>query len=168
VNPGAAFSLTILLWALAVGSATGQAAPAPVDYREADSIALERGPCFGTCSMYRVSLAHNGDVHFISLNHGADSGRTASGHARESAFRSLMGVATFGHFYQLPDTIAGVYCQVMVTDMPTAIVTIYYHGRVKPVVDYQGCLWAPVILRNLESAIDEETRSRRWTRPNRF
>jgi hypothetical protein len=143
--------------------------PRPAEYFAADSIALERTACFGTCPVYRVSLARNGDVHFESRGHN-DSGRTATDNVGAEAFRGLMGAAIFSRFYELPEEIAAdpKYCPSRVTDLPTAVVTVYFRGRSKHVVDYAGCFWAPAALRGLEQEVDEATRSRRWVRSNRF
>ena len=44
--------------------------------------------------------------------------------------------------------------------------TIYYRDATKTVMDYQGCMWAPVMLRRFEDAIDKTAGSKQWNRPN--
>lgn len=147
--------LTLALVLAVVGQAWAQT-PA-----EADSIVLERGPCFGTCPVYRVSIARSGDVHFMWL-HGADSGKTEQRHIDPDKFTMLVHIATFNNFVALPDTIRGPYCPYPLTDLPSAKVSLFLPGREKTVYDYQGCTWAPFILRQIETDIDDEAGTRRW------
>jgi hypothetical protein len=132
-----------------------------------DSIALERTACLGTCPAYRVSITRAGDVHFVSRNYG-EPAWGGEGHVDSSGFRDLMVTALFGRFTALPDTIETErkYCPTRPTDQPRAIVTIYYRDATKTVVDYQGCMWAPVMLRRFEEAIDKTAGSAQWSRPN--
>lgn len=146
------------------GRVSAQPQPRPADYQAADSIVLERGPCFGTCPVYRVSIARSGDVHFVWLR-GADSGKTERRRIDPSRFASLMSTATFAHLFALPDTvIKGPFCPYTVSDAPSAKVSLFLPGRQKTIVDYLGCLWAPSILRQIETAMDEEANTRRWVR----
>src|SRR5262249_19118242 len=129
----------------------------------ADSIVLERGPCFGTCPIYRVSITRAGDVHFILLSR-PDSGRVRQRHVKPEDFHSLMTVAVWGRFFSLPDTIVGhpQYCPTSLTDLPSATLSIFLPNRHKSIEDYGGCLWAPFILRQLEKAVDETAKTRGW------
>src|SRR5579872_273522 len=96
----------------------------------ADSIVLERGPCFGRCPVYRVSIAQSGDVHFVWLQ-GADSGKTERRHIAPDRFAGLIHVAMFGQFLALPDTINGPYCRYAVTDQASAKVSLFLPNREK-------------------------------------
>jgi hypothetical protein len=136
--------------------------PSAREYEAADSIVLERGPCFGTCPVYRVSIARSGDVRFVFL-HGADSGKVRQRLVDPDKFRGLVRVALFAHFFALPDKIEGpAYCPYPLTDLPSADVSLFMPNRQKTVADYGGCTWAPFILRSIETAIDEEADTRRW------
>jgi hypothetical protein len=136
--------------------------PRPREYEAADSIVLERGPCFGTCPVYRVTIARSGDVRFVFLQ-GADSGKVRQRHVDPKKFGGLVRVTLFAHFFALPDKIEGpAYCPYPLTDLPSADVSLFLPNRRKKVADYGGCTWAPFILRSIETAIDEEAGTRRW------
>jgi len=131
-----------------------------------DSVVLERTLCFGVCPAYRLSLTRAGGIHFESRNPG-DSGRTASATIPTTDFHAfvVLGLAS-SDFFALPDSIAAdpKYCEHATTDHPTVIVTLYAGTRVKRVEDYQGCMWAPVALREFEDHIDRTAQSSRWVR----
>jgi hypothetical protein len=143
--------------------------PRPGEYFTADSVVLERGPCFGTCPVYRVTMTRTGGVHFVSLDT-ADTSQTISARVDPRRFTDLMGAFAFSDFFALPDTIERdrKYCPAQLTDQPTVTVSLFLPGRTKQVVDYYGCAWAPWALRNVERAIDEATGSAQWARPAPF
>jgi uncharacterized protein DUF6438 len=132
----------------------------------ADSVVLERTLCFGTCPAYRLRAARNGVILFESRNPG-DQGRRGTGKISELEYQRLLGAVLGAHFLELPDSIAGDarFCRSWYTDAATATVTVFMPDRVKRVVDYLGCFWAPAALRDLETRIDQSLRSNRWVRP---
>jgi streptogramin lyase len=77
--------LAILLVA-ALAACGPMPAPAPAS-APADSISLERTPCFGGCAAYRVSLARDGTVRFQSGNPGDTT--TATDRIDPAAFDAL-------------------------------------------------------------------------------
>lgn len=151
-----------------VAAAMEQRDPSSMQVPSLDSIVLERTGCFGSCPAYRLVVSRFGTIHFESLNPD-DSGRTASGGLPKGAFDELDFAFRRGGLLRLPDRIAddSSYCAARVTDASTAIVTLFLPVRVKRVVDYGGCLWAPAALRDFETAIDRFTRSSRWVRSPR-
>ncbi len=132
----------------------------------ADSIVLERTPCFGTCPAYRLRVSRSGSIHFESRNSGDDE-RRASDSISGNEFEQILVQAHFIDFWSLPNRIADDkrFCPHDVTDNPTAIVTVFVSKRLKRVEDYYGCFWAPAGLRELERHIDEVTNAKRWIRP---
>ena len=139
--------------------------PGRTEYQAADSIVLERGPCFGTCPVYRVSISRSGDVHFVLLSR-PDSGRIRQRHIDPQRFSDFMGAAATGRFFSLPDVIARdpKYCPTALTDLPSATLSIFLPKRQKTISDYYGCVWAPQILRSLEETVDEMAGTRPWVR----
>lgn len=140
-------------------SVPGGEAPA-----RADSVVLERTRCYGTCPAYRLSLARTGVVRFTS-RWPADT-PPGEGTVTVGAFDELVADAGRIGFWQLPDRIQGSsLCQVMMTDLPTATVTVFARGRSKAVEDYHGCHGGPLEdLRRFEQRIDSVAGSRRWIR----
>ncbi len=137
----------------------------------ADSIALERGACYGTCPVYRVVIGADGRIRFASAEPGRATTGTADGAA--GAVAALVRRAEAAGFFELPDEIVGdrALCRDRATDSPTVAVTIYRAAGVKRVVDYRGCAPDPAAegrlerLRALEAAVDSAAGSSRWARP---
>ena len=158
-------STALALAALAAGCRPAQSA-GPAAPSAPDSIVLERGPCFGSCPTYRLSLARSGAVHFVSSSRG-DVGREERGSITPAQFLALAAEAERIGFDQLPDNIReSRYCERMATDLPSADVSIFRGAAVKTVRDYLGCFDGPPGLRRFESAIDSVAGSSRWVRPS--
>lgn len=126
----------------------------PVDPANADSIVLERTPCFGVCTAYRLRIARSGEVLYQSRARG-DTTHWLTTITTEQA-RHVFQIADLLQIDALPDTIEQdpAYCRNPGTDSPTATTTVYVGSASKHVVDYLGCDWAPVGLRRLEGMID--------------
>lgn len=140
----------------------------------ADSLVLERTPCFGTCPAYRLSMTRGGVVAFTSHNPGDNTG-TVTDSIAPAQVAWLVEEATRIGFFALPASIAddSTLCPLRATDHPTATVTIFRADSTHQVVDYHGCyaahdhsVTAPVErLRIFETKIDSVAQSRRWVRP---
>lgn len=142
----------------------------------ADSIVLERTPCYGTCPVYRLRIAENGSVRFDGRVR-EDSTFTASDSLAPSPVATLRARAERIGFFELPDSIrAGrELCSDMATDHPRLIVSIFQASTVKRVDYYTGCYVgtmgshtvapALVALRQFAAAIDSTARSSRWVVP---
>ena len=133
----------------------------------ADSVVLERTPCFGSCPAYRLRVSRSGAVHFRSRNFD-DTTRTATAIIDSACVSELWHRFQWVNFSALPDTIASVpaYCENAFTDAQRVTVRLFAGTRTKHVVDYQGCVWAPAGLRELEERFDQIAGSSRWVRPN--
>ena len=146
-----------------------RAAPAVANIRiaNADSIVLERTPCFGSCPAYRLRISRDGGVLFHSRNAG-DADRTEVGSVSARQLEHLLMEFELLGFAELPDTIANSreYCGSSRTDAATVITTVFAGATSKQVVDYHGCQWAPSGLRELETLVDSIVNTRRWIRPS--
>jgi hypothetical protein len=137
----------------------------------ADSIALERGACFGSCPTYRVVIGADGRIAFASRGRDRSTHATADGAA--GAVAELARRAEAAGFFDLPEDVTAdrALCRDRATDMPTATVTIYRASGIKRVVDYRGCAPEPAAeprlerLRALQAAVDSAAGSQRWARP---
>jgi hypothetical protein len=123
-------------------------------YHEADSIRLERVPGYWGGPSYTVVVDRSDHVTVRP-----DSIARSLFHSlgvRPRAFHDLMAYALIVGFAQLPDTLQTdpVFGRRCGTDAPTAVVTLFHRRLVKQVVDYQGCEWAPVAIREMERDID--------------
>ena len=132
-----------------------------------DSVVLERTSCDGACLAYRVAITRENVVHFESRTP-RDSGRVGLDTLRgRQGFGTVLGHVVMARFLALPDSIKvdEPFCRPQQRVGPYAIVTVYYAGRSKRVVDYVECPWAPSALRELEVAVDSVTRVERWLEP---
>lgn len=159
---------------LVLAAACGRSqAPTPAHTRGADSLVLERSPCFGFCPAYRLRIRADGAVSFTSHDP-RDTTRVAVDSIQPRQVLWLVQAAERSGFFALPPVIAEDhrYCPLRATDHSTATVAIYRADSATTVVDYQGCYAAtdlsivtPVAqLRHFEMQIDSVVQSGRWTR----
>jgi len=138
--------------------------PAPdVAAAPSSRVTLERGPCFGTCPVYRVTLSGSGLIEFVGTRFvsrvGADTVRVAP-EAVDSLVRSLEA----GGFFILagdyvPDAPA---CGRYSTDAPTVSLSVETSGRAKTVRHDHGCGGAPAALTGFEHLVDSVAGTARW------
>lgn len=121
-------------------------------------ISLERGPCYGTCPVYRVTLYGDGTVRYDGTNHVRVMGSQAAVIAPERV-KALIDEIERSGFYNLRDD----YTEVSVTDAPSAVLYTAVNGRKKQVRHYLGDFNAPGVLETIESRIDETAGVQRWT-----
>ena len=127
-------------------------------------VTLERGPCFGTCPVYRVSLDGQGRVDFVGTRfvrrEGADSSRVAP----EQVGRLVDSLDAAG-YYALADQYVSdsPACGRYATDAPTVTTSVQSNGRTKTVRHDHGCAGAPAALTGMEGLIDSVAGTARWT-----
>ncbi len=128
-------------------------------------IALERGPCFGTCPVYKVTLQGSGAVLFEGQRFVADSGlHTAT--VPPARVDSLVAELVAGGYFDLADRYrAGEPgCERYATDLPSVVTEVRAGGREKRIEHDRGCAGAPAALSALESRIDSVAGVARWIR----
>jgi len=130
-----------------------------------DFITLERGPCFGTCPIYQVTVARDGTVTFEGHNFVKTKGR-ATARIRPEDFTRLVKEFEKIKYDSLDDKyepgLPG--CPGAVTDLPYARTSIQKNGRTKNVSHYHGCRDSEVLraLTALERKIDEVAGTEKW------
>ena len=140
-------------------------APAPDSVSTAGTaVTLERGPCFGTCPVYRVSLAGMAQVGFVGTRFVGRVGTDTSRVAPEVVDRLVRSLDAAG-FFALADTYVpdAPACGLYHTDAPTVSITVRASGRDKTVRHDHGCAGAPAELTRLEHLIDSVAGTARWT-----
>lgn len=112
-------------------------------------ITLSRGPCFGTCPVYDVSIHGDGSVTYNGIRFVGTTGEKHSQIARRDV-KSLYAQFKRSDFFWLYDNYQG-----RVTDLPSYRMSISYDGRKKEVVDYAGqMIGIPEVVVQLEHAVD--------------
>ena len=126
------------------------------------SITLARTSCFGPCPVYSVSIDAKGSVTYEGKKFVRAVGRQTDRIPVSQVARLAEAVNRI-RFFDLNDSYRTVRnpdgSEMMVTDLPTTIVTVTSGGRSKQVVDYFG---APESLKELEKQIDETAGTKRW------
>lgn len=127
------------------------------------TITLERTACFGTCPVYRVSIAGNGAVTFEGRRHVRREG-VATARIGPAQVRGLLAAVEEAGFFSLADRYeyGEPTCAEYATDNPSAITSIAVGGRTKTVRHDYGCSGAPEQLTVLEARIDSIANSNRW------
>lgn len=128
-------------------------------------VTLERKPCFGTCPVYRVSVAGDGAVAFEGLGY-VDSIGSFTGRIDADRVAALARLFEEQGYFALDDKYAygEPSCPSYATDAPTVITSVTIGNRSKRVEHDLGCAGVPQRLSDLESRIDEIVGTSRWIR----
>jgi hypothetical protein len=130
-------------------------------------ITLERTPCFGMCSAYKITISADGRVVFEG-RHDVKKIGTAKSMISQQALRELVAAFERIGYFDLRDAYNEPEdgCKQWATDNPSAITSITIGGKSKRVEHYYGCYGIEVLaeLKKLEQAIDDAVNSQRWIR----
>jgi hypothetical protein len=147
-------------------SAAGPSAAAgPSRADSAVRITLERGPCFGTCPVYSVTLDGSGAVLFEGRRFVADTG-VSTGSVPPARIDSLVAELTAGGYFDFADRYGAGEpgCEQYATDLPSVTTEVRAGGRSKRIEHDHGCMEAPPALTALEGRIDSVADVARWIR----
>ncbi len=124
---------------------------------------VSRGPCFGHCPVYSVSMNAQGLVEFDGKHNVAQPGEHEQQRAREDFAALLRELDTRGVFGMSGSYVPGnKACGQYVTDMPSAALQVSDGTREARVEHYLGCHDAPAALSKMEDLIDERTGAVHW------
>ncbi len=133
--------------------------------KETDLITLVRGPCFGTCPIYKVTVASDGSVTFEGFNFVKTKGR-ATARIKPEDFQKLVKEFEQIKYFSLDDKYepGTPTCGPTATDMPYNRSSIQLKGKLKSVSHYQGCFGSEVVkaLFALDRKIDEVAGTDKW------
>ena len=126
-------------------------------------ITLERGPCFGTCPVYSVTLDGSGAVLFEGRRFVADTG-ISTARVPPARIDSLVAELTAGGYFDFADRYrAGEPgCEQYATDLPSVNTEVRAGSRSKRIEHDHGCMEAPQALTTLEGRIDSVAGVARW------
>ena len=161
----AAFAAGAIACAPAPRPAAEAGSPPGPESGRADGVTLERGPCFGTCPVYTVTIDRTGAVRFEGRRFVADSGTSTATIPRERV-DSLLAELDAGGYFDFADSYRSgdAVCTRYATDLPTVITEVRAGGRAKRIEHDRGCADAPKALSDLEARIDQVAGVSRWIR----
>jgi hypothetical protein len=152
-------ALVLIILSVAVHLPAGEAASIEPP---ASEIVLERGPCFGTCPIYRVTLRSDGTATFVGWNH---VGRVGVYHGAITAadFRRVADRFASARFRELDDS----YLQPIM-DLPVVRTTLVRGDSGRKVVLDHGVVGVaavegPAVLLELQAAIDRVADGIAWS-----
>jgi hypothetical protein len=122
-------------------------------------ITLERGPCFGACPVYKLTVYGDGRVIYEGIRFvGVEGTKTVT--IIENKVRQLVSEFQAIDYFSLNDG----YTHTDATDMPSTITSITIAGQTKTVAHYHGDFGAPEELTALEDKIDKIVSTERWVK----
>lgn len=136
---------------------------AGADIRGFTQVSLSRGPCFGACPVYSVSLDAAGKVVFTGQRHVTASGEHNS-QADPAALAALHAKLSAINLSALPAKVVpgSPACGQHATDGSTYSMSIVQDGVTYGFRHYAYCQDAPAVLTELENLIDAAANTARW------
>lgn len=148
------------------GGGNESAEPAAGAERRSDSavVTLERGPCFGTCPVYSLTILGNGTVRFVGRRYTAHDGEATAEIPAARVDSLLAELRQGGYFGFAEEYVSGSpACGRYATDSPSVVTSVSAGGERRTIRHDYGCSDAPRELARLERRIDEVAGSARWT-----
>jgi hypothetical protein len=119
-------------------------------------ITLERGPCFGRCPEYTVTMYGSGRIEFDGRRYVCEMGHQ-SARAPTSEVRRLVAQMLAAGYFEL-DWTAGP----LATNASTVTSSLRHAGQTRQIEHYLGDAGAPRLLKTLEDRIDAVAGTWRW------
>jgi hypothetical protein len=165
-RPLAVSLLALLLSGCTANRAGGSDSSATVSgavLSEDNWIAMEVGPCFGTCPVYALRIGGDGVVQYEGIRFVARMGSVMDRIPRDSV-RALFATFDSARFSEMADkyVYGEAACGRYATDLPTVITSRGRGSTVKRVEHDRGCSGAPAALTQIESRINLVVRVSRW------
>ncbi|MEP6849988.1 MAG: DUF6438 domain-containing protein, partial [Acidobacteriota bacterium] len=141
-------------------NATPIAAATPFSISKDLLITLERGPCFGRCPQYTVTISADGKIEFEGKTNTKVIGK-ASGKISENDLKELVTAFEKINYFDLKERYTDDACPEVATDMSSATTSFQSNGKQKTVFHYHGCVTKdthesyPPGLNLLENKIDD-------------
>jgi len=162
------FRTTALFTLLVFTGCNREPSPTAVSIEEIPSdlvIVLERGICFGTCPVYKLTISANGSVEFEGRHYVKKKGIVKAIIYREQ-LKHLVSEIEKAMYFTLRDryVIKEDGCNTDVVDTPSVKTSITIAGKTKSVEHQHGCKGPLGIdqLTALEDKIDEVVNSSQW------
>jgi hypothetical protein len=134
-------------------------------------ISFERTACLGSCPNYKLTINAKGIVKFLGRQY-TDTKGLARGKIEKKQLEELLKEFEKANFFSFANHFryGKGSCETVVTDMPSAIISIRVNKKRKRVFHYLGCFQNtkppfkifPEELLLLEYKIDEIVGTKRW------
>lgn len=127
-------------------------------------ITLERGPCFGTCPVYKLTILGDGSVKYIGSDIKMKGNLTVKEVGERDSKISTKEIIEIIKEFEKIDyfSLQDEYTKRDYTDGRTMITSIKINGKSKTITRYTGDKTAPKELLYLENKIDEIVNSAQW------
>jgi len=119
-------------------------------------VRFDRSMCFGFCPAYSATLYGDGTIVFNGIAHTRVLGYKI-GSSEEHKIRELLLELENANFYSEKS-----YTSYLVTDMPSAGISVSFQGKIHSVNHYYGDKNAPKSIFELEAKIDELLNTEQW------
>lgn len=162
------FALLAALMTAVVGASCRKTAAVDAITLDSSLIAsLERGPCRGSCPVYKVEVFGDGRVRFDGKQHVGTLG-VKTGTTTTTAIQDFMRSVSASEFASADTSyvMGSAKCGQYYTDLPMAALSIKVGGRMKTVQHDPGCQGAPKFLGILEFQLDTTARTASWIAGN--
>jgi hypothetical protein len=157
--------LSILILLLS-GCAGLAGTPAATSIPSDTQIYLERGPCFGACPVYTITIDNDGKVVYQGKEFVETIGEAKSTISEADLARLLNAFegAKFSEFEAAYNASTENLCVTFATDMPSVVIALKKDGTTKTVNHYLGCQGFPreQELIALEDLMDEVVNTEQW------
>jgi hypothetical protein len=127
-------------------------------------VVLERGPCYGTCPVYAVTVRGDGTILLDARRH-LDTTGTIERRVPGAEVAALMRLMEESGFFGLEAsyTLNRFACRPYVTDAALVVIEARVGARHKRVEHDLGCGGAPAALLRIEQRLDSLGGLARWT-----
>lgn len=119
---------------------------------EPDWVSMRRGPCFGNCPIYEVTLRADGSATYLGGDYAPRTGRH-EGKVDPAAVRALLRRLDDAGFWEMP-----VDRQLRVMDLPEVVLRAEHEGRTHRV----HTNLAPRELERIQAAVDSLAETVDW------
>ena len=146
--------ILLLLFSILVSGSADEPAAGDTDQI---MISLDRGMCFGTCPVYTVTLYENGTLHWNGEMYVDVIGEVTAEIDPDEVINLSAYIESRGFF-----TYNDTYVSYDITDLPWATLTVSNGTQFKQIEHYHGDHSAPIVLHNLEDAVDVVANTSAW------
>jgi hypothetical protein len=145
--------------------------PSDIPFGEDVVITMKRGPCFGRCPQYSLSIYGSGKVDFEPIQNTLVTDKVSGTISPDEVKELVAEFAKIG-FLELDDAYTEQNCPNAATDHSTVVISLTAGGKTKTISHYTGCVEDnedhtpfPAGLLALGNKIHEIPEAKKWSGP---